>query len=602
MLSSTSIRPLLRGLARSLPCSLRRCAHELAPLRPAPVSGALGTETQVEARELQQRIHSADLGELRKIIQTELENFDEHHAVSSLERLASEGLADEKLLAALLQRLHSGEMEHSTLARFASAAVSLSLRDVVSSVTAQAMENAAEFGNRDMAILSRAMALAGQEAAVAALVNNAAPRAGALGGRALVRLAWAAATVRWQSPALDTVLEEASSRAERLQPQAMSNLLWSMASLRNGNKHALRSLLPHMVHRCRHLSPQGLATGLWALAALRPQGIAVARPGWLEEDAVLRMSTQALRRIEEFSPEDLGALARATAVFASAKTRGGDFSPLAEAVLNEATCSEERLRSLPPRQLQRLLGSMARWRCRDHESLQPLVKEVQRKVSQLNALEAAGIIWASTALQVSAGLVPVLSTHVAGLLEDSKQMDTHSHFAAMAGLLWAASLPAKVGSELGNLQRLDPHFLEITKRMVSCADAPGYQLAGVAVAGARLRLQDDGILKSALIETLSRAESGNLEAQDCALAAHGFATLSLADADFLESLSRSFLQRAGRPVEGWDTARDWSDMVEASLRSGGPQGNTQVELMTAYEDAVVMPLLHQLKAIRTDSD
>ena len=118
-----------------------------------------------------------------------------------------------------------------------------------------------------MAVLVRAMAMAGQGAAVEALVNGAAPRAPGLGARALVRLAWASARVRWQSPALDIVLEEASGRADRLQPQAMSNLLWSMASLRNRNKNALRTLLPHMVDRVRRLSPQGLATGLWALAA-----------------------------------------------------------------------------------------------------------------------------------------------------------------------------------------------------------------------------------------------------------------------------------------------------------------------------------------------
>ena len=115
-----------------------------------------------------------------------------------------------------------------------------------------------------------------------------------------------------------------------------------------------------MVDRVRRLSPQGLATGLWALAALRPRaGNSVSRPGWLEEDAVLRMSTQAIRRIEAFSPEDLGALARVTAVFASAQTRGADFAPLAEAVVSEATKNSERLHNLPPRQLSRILGSMA---------------------------------------------------------------------------------------------------------------------------------------------------------------------------------------------------------------------------------------------------
>lgn len=213
---------------------------------------------------------------VKELISTELQHFDEHHAVSCLERLSSLGgrlnaETEERLLAALLQRLESGEMETSTLARLGAAAVSISLSDVVNIVTLKSSQQAAEFGNRDIALLVRAMALAGQQTAVGALINAAAPRAPALGARALVRLAWAAATVRWQSPALDTVLEEASGRADRLQPQAMSNLLWSMASLRDGNKHALRALLPHVVDRLRSFSPQGLATSLWALAALRPR-------------------------------------------------------------------------------------------------------------------------------------------------------------------------------------------------------------------------------------------------------------------------------------------------------------------------------------------
>ena len=583
----------------------KRSTHEIA-LRPQLAPTLSPPHQREEAGELQRRIHVASVEELRDLIQLELPNFDEHHAVSSLERLASVHVdvmdeSSDRLFKALLQRLHSGEMETSTLARLGAAAVSFSQGEVVNAVSARATEQAAEFGNRELVILARAMALAGEEGAVAALVNGAAPRAAALGARALVRLAWASATVRWQNPALDQILEEASLRSDRLRPLAMSNLLWSMASLRNGNPHALRSLLPHVVHRCRDLSPQGLATGLWSLAALRPQGKTVARPGWMEEDAILRMSAQAMRKIEDFSPEDLGALARATAVFASAHTRGGDFLPLAEAVLSEATKDMARLQSLSPRQLQRLLGSMARWRCRDQDSLEQLAGEVKRKASQLNTHEAAAIIWASAALQVSSMLVPVLSARVAELVESHPKAD--SAFTAVAGLLWAAALPAKAGSvEIGCLS-IDPKFLSLLGSFatISAAEAPTYQLSGVAVAGARLRLPTTGILRTVLLEIISRAERSSLEAQDCALAAHGFATLGLGrEGMLLEILSRNFLQRAGRPVEGSDTARDWSDMVEASMRSGdgdGVRGHFEVEVMAVYEDSVVVPLLQHLKAI-----
>ena len=558
------------------------------------------------------------LSQQKELIGAELQHFDEHHAVSCLERSGSmqcrlNAETEGRLLAALLQRLESGQIEASTLARLAAAAVSISLPDVVStvsSVTAEASQ-VAQFGNRDLAVLARAMALAGEAAAVEALVNGAAPRAPALGAQALVRLAWAAARVRWQSPALDSVLEEASGR-DRLQPQAMSNLLWSMAALRNRNKNAIRTLLPHMVNRVRGLAPQGLATALWALAALRPRaGNSVSRPGWLEEDAVLRMSTQAIRQIEAFNSEDLGSLARALAVFAAAQTRGGDFSPLAEAVALEAT-KTQRLPSLPPRQLSRILGSMARWRCRDMDSIEHLTSEVARKADQLNTEEAASIIWASCAMQVSGKLVPTLSEQVAKLF--GKQGDSKtpaSDFGAAAGLLWAASLATKPGSatrERSASNWLNENVMEITNMDLDASDAPSYQLASVAVAAARLQLADCKLLRATIQEAQSRASRATgtaigiaLEAQDCALAARGFATLNVTceNEELLGTLCHSFLERVGRSFEGLDTGRDWSDMVEALLRSGRAfrTDSFEAELMSAYEDAVVLPLLKHLEAI-----
>lgn len=576
---------------------------------------AKGADAEREkARELQTRIHIEveSIEDLRELVRAELQHFDEHHAVSCLERLGSIGRdaeTEERLLGALLQRLDSGQMEISTLARLGAAAVSISLSDVVSLVTAKASQKANEFGNRDMAVLVRAMAMAGQGAAVEALVNGAAPRAPGLGARALVRLAWASARVRWQSPALDIVLEEAAGRADRLQPQAMSNLLWSMASLRNRNKNALRTLLPHMVDRVRRLSPQGLATGLWALAALRPRaGKSVSRPGWLEEDAVLRMSTQAIRRIEAFSPEDLGALARVTAVFASAQTRGADFAPLAEAVVSEATKNSERLHNLPPRQLSRILGSMTRWRCRDQDSIERLTNEVARKAEQLNAEQTAAIIWASCALHVSTKLVPALSMQVSKLFQDRSERNTSAaDFGSVAGLLWAASLSVKPGRSAtwprayGSPESdwLNGSFLDMTNMELNASDAQTYQLAGVAVAGARLRLGDCSLLRATRQEIQKRAETG-LEAQDCALAARGFATLGLHSEGLLGTLCHSFLQQVGRSFEGWDTGRDWSDMVEALLLAGTGSvlpGSFDAELISAYEDAVILPLLKHLEEI-----
>ena len=359
-----------------------------------------------------------------------------------------------------------------------------------------------------------------------------------------------------------------------MRPEGMCNLMWSMATIRHCNQQALRSLLPHLTHRCKDLTPQGLATSLWALAALHPGG----RPGWMEEDAILRLSKQALRRVEAFGPEDLGALARVVATFACARTRGGDLAPLAEAVLNEATTAQ-RLRSLSGRQLSRILGAMAAWRCRDMRPLELLVGEVERKREQLTNKEMAAIIWASSALHVSGRLIPALSTRMEGKDNDL------ARFEVVSGLLAAAE------------RKPDWPFLEMEVPL----QAPGYQLAAVVVAAARFSL-DCKVARSAILEAHARAERGELEVQDCALLARGFAQMDSPGMDvekFLEALSRSFLERVSRPIEGSDTGRDWADMVEALLHGEHPAGSSRAELLSAFEEAVVAPLLAELHAIAT---
>ena len=520
--------------------------------------------------ELQKRINLVPLEGLPQLLE-ELADFDDHHAVSCLERFAAAGQVEPRLVSLLVGKLEA--LEASTVARLGAVAVQLELSEVVDMVSGQAVLRARDLGNRELAVLARAMAHGRQREAVQALLEGAAPRAGGLGARALVRLTWAAARAQWRGPDFDVILEEAASRAARLRPEGMSNLMWAMATLRHGNQQALRSLLPHLTHRCKDLTPQGLATALWALAALHPGG----RPGWMEEDTILRLSKQALRRIEAFGPEDLGSLARSVATFTTAGTRGGDLKPLAEAVLLEATRAE-RLGSLSGRQLARLLGAMAAWRCREQRPLELLVEEVTRK-QELRSKEMAAIIWASRALQVSGSLIPVLSKRIEG-----EEKDLH-HFEVVSGLLAAAE------------SKPDWQFLE----MEVPKEAPSYQLAAVVVAAARFGLNCQ-VARSAILEAYARAERGELEVQDCALLARGFVQMDSPGMDvekFLEALSRSFLERVARPIEGSDTGRDWADMVEALLHSDHPAGSARAELLSAFEEAVVAPLLAELHAIAT---
>ncbi|CAJ1457017.1 unnamed protein product [Effrenium voratum] len=548
-----------------------------------PPEGPEGAEAAgLRRRELQSRILEAGAEDLQQLVAAEIHLFDEDHAVTSLERFCVLGLRDaaRPLLAALSARLAAQRLAPGAAARLGAVSARLRLEEPLALVAEEAQRRADHFGNRELAVLSRSLALGGQGAAVEALVASAAVRRGALGARALVRLCWAAATARAPSPELDLVLEEAATRAGHMQPQAMTNLLWAMASLRNRNEDALRSLLPHVVDRCRDLAPQGLATCLWGLAALRPPN---ARPGWLEEDAILRLSVQSMRRIASFSPEDLGAVARATAIFAACQTRAKDFGPLAEAVLCEAA-----RRELPARQLARTLGALARMKCRDKDNLERLAGQVNRRAEDLDMRQAAAILWASASLQLDV-LAP-LSRRVAELLGRGLTGDS-SEFAAVAGLVWAAAVEPLAESR-GDFCR-DFGAWDVA---VSAEGAPSHQLASLAVAGARLGLAAPKLFAAAAQETRRRAKAQLLESQDCALAARGFAALGFQD--LLEDLSSNFLHRVARPIAGSDTGRDWADIVEALTGTETELTSPAcAELMAAFDDAVVQPLVHHLEEI-----
>ncbi|CAE8607390.1 unnamed protein product, partial [Polarella glacialis] len=305
-----------------------------------------------------------DLDELWAVVGEHLpEHFDEGHAVSCLARAAELGLRSaggsdspgglQQLVEALREPLQTGRLQPSSLARLASAVADISLTDsgLIAELAVQTQSRATEFGALEAAVLARALANLGRPDALASLLDGVADRAPAIGSRALAGIVWAAASARLRdvaggSGALDACIDEAAQRGDRLKPQALANLVWAMGALRKRREPALRALLPHVVDRSRDMAPQGLANSLWALAALRPKsrvgGSASAPPGWLEEDAVLRLSIQALRKIEDFNPLELAGLARATATYASAGTRGADFAPLSAAILGEATKSPQR--------------------------------------------------------------------------------------------------------------------------------------------------------------------------------------------------------------------------------------------------------------------
>ncbi|CAE6932774.1 unnamed protein product, partial [Symbiodinium sp. KB8] len=82
------------------------------------------------------------------------------------------------------------------------------------------------------------------------------------------------------------------------------------------------------------------------------------------------------------------------------------------------------------------------------------------------------------------------------------------------------------------------------------------------------------------------------------MAARGFAALGMAEAPLLAALSANFLRLASRPLGGEDTGRDWSDMAECLLAaSPHAPGTAEHELLAAYQDAVVMPLIKHLQDI-----
>ncbi|CAE7260698.1 unnamed protein product [Symbiodinium natans] len=161
---------------------------------------------------------------------------------------------------------------------------------------------------------------------------------------------------------------------------------------------------------------------------------------------------------------------------------------------------------------------------------------------------------------------------------------------ACRGVLWYAAV-AEVPLEEGGLRDT------LAEATLEFAQAPSYQLACLTQAAAKLQLRAPRLLGSAAAAARSRAEAAALSAQDCALVARGLDALGLVEAPVLAALSTNFLRTAARPLGGEDTGRDWSDMAECLLASSHAPGTAEHELLAAYQDAVIAPLIKHLRAI-----
>jgi len=321
------------------------------------------------APELQRRIalDISDVEELWELVRNNIAHLDEGHAVSCLARAVDLGYrwdastppptALVALVRSLRAHLQSGCLRPSSLARLTTAIASISGAEpgLVQELADEARRRVASCSAIDVAMLSRAFAMLRRTEPVEVIVAVSAERASGFGTQALVNIAWAAATARLlPSVAVTRVIDEAARRGERLTSQALANLVWALAALRHRQDSALEALLPQIGQRILEFAPQGVTATLWGLATLRSLG--PPDLGWLEEDVVLRLAVQAMRRVECFGAPELTSIARAAVVYSSARTAGGDWAPLMAAVIGE---SRRKLKYFKPRHLADLAWAVA---------------------------------------------------------------------------------------------------------------------------------------------------------------------------------------------------------------------------------------------------
>jgi len=576
----------------------RRLAGCRAASRHVVHHGAVNV-ARPSAPELQRRI-SLDISgveDLWELVHNNIAHLDEGHAVSCLARAVDLGYrwdastppptALVSLVSSLRAHLESGRLRTSNLARLTTAIASISGAEpgLVQKLADEARRRVASCSAIDVAMLSRAFAMLRRTEPVEVLIAVAAERASGFGTQALVNIAWAAATARLlPSIAVTGVIDEAARRGERLKPQALANLVWALAALRNRQESALEALLPHVGQRIPDFAPQGVTATLWGLAMLRPSGSPDV--GWLEEDVVLRLAVQAMRRIECFGAPELTSVARAAVVYASARTAGGSWAPLIDAVIGE---SRRNLKRFLPRHLADLAWAVAKIQHRDTSTLDAIALQATDKARSLGPQEAGSLLWAMASFQLRhLPLLAALRARIQRLPEEDL------HFRTITGLVWAHAMLSVRAEDLPG-GSCDRRLASLAARRAHEGNA--LEIANLAWASALLGRPDGPLLEALANEVKLH---GGFTAHHCANASWAFAVGRIQDECLYGTLSRRFLACAAQPLYNEKGTRDWVVMVEGLCQIGGDcrlPGTPQHELLAAFEDAIYEPAVRRLETL-----
>lgn len=602
---------------------------------PARSGERLPSEEAEPPHVLQRRISKdkLTLKELYGLADRQLHNFDEGHAIGWLVRAAKLGYRHGRYyrrptlealppssqpgdatttaaqptggkplppaMVAVLQRLQpiveAGHMHPTSLARLTLAvgAMSLPLPDMTRRLAEEAQRGAA-YGNAiDVSMMAQGFARLLYAEPVSALVQVAADRAAGFGTKSLAGMAWAGAVVQLRDDgSLLALIEEAVERGEALDAQSINHLLYSMARLQLGQSRLLGSLLPYVSQHHRGFSPHDLVSSLAALAMLRPLGRQQLAVGWLEEDAVMRLSVQALRCVQLMDATDLAYLAKAVATYAQAGTRADDMEPLVEVVASQ---SLRQLRQLDGPYISGLVWSFAKLQYRERDVLSQLYEEAGTKVHQLGQELLAGLLWSIASLRYHhGGIVARLRSRLRDFAPEEVT------YLTISTTVWAHAVL--------RVQDEDPLNGPLLAQAISRVGEAAVKSVAHLAWGSALLGWPHGDLMEALALDLQRRQLRDLAAHDCANAAWGFALAGLPEpGGVLDALSRHFLACAVKPLADGESGCDWVAMADALLlcKGGGqslevpgpPPGSPRAELLRAFDEAIFRPVLRQLQQL-----
>lgn len=596
-----------RGWRRlALPLRRRCCADNARAIEAvgesdvALRSGAILPAAQV--RELDWRISRqvGSIEELWQLIDEDLPNFTEGHAVAAFGRVAGFGIKGcdstraPKSLQALLDALEgaaaAGALLPGSVTRVATAMAATSAKPprLVESLAQDVQRRPSAFDAVEVAALSRAFVHFKREAPVQALVEAAAPRAGAFGSQLLVTVCWAAASVRLkQSDAVLDLLDEATRRGDRLRPAVLSQLTWAVSTLRMRQPYLMEALLPHLAHTAQMQDPQGLSSTLGALAALRPKPTAPV--GWLENDAARRLFLQSLRRIEDFRGPELTGLARAVVQYGGGMK--GAWLGNGDALVMEAITQEamRKVCTLEPRHFSGLVWAMAKCRHNDQDALRSLAEGAVRHAPDCRAEEVGALVWGLATLQLRH--VPLLAA--LGQRLQRLELEGRTPFRVISSLIWSHAV-LRVGGEVP----FDEGLLQAAAQRAH--ESTAQELANLAWANVFLGRPRQDLLAALAIEVQARMGK-DFSTQELANASWAFCMARVGDDRLFNTLSARFVRVAASPLHGdAECGRDWASMVDALLVRGGglaPVGTPQAELVAVFEDAICEPVFQRLRRL-----